>query len=272
MDNNAIHLKSGIKPTPYCIVSHTAYTGQHLHPHIEIAHIVKGRYIYSIEEETFELQAGDIFFLPPYTLHSFQVQTEEYERLIVTISAEDLGLISALFQNIRLSSYVIRKDQLDPVLPNRELTIRELYWKLHNKNPLRRLNAYNDLVNLCCRLAEIVGTTKVPQAKNDLCKKALDICNAGFNQTDFTASKVAEALFVSRSHIEQLFMRQMHISIKKYIILMRVNYAESLLRETDQPINAISREAGFGSVRTFNRLFYEHKHMTPQEWKNAHRK
>ena len=64
----------------------------------------------------------------------------------------------------------------------------------------------------------------------------------------------------------------MHMSIKKYIVLMRTNYAESLLRETELPIATVAREAGFGSVRTFNRLFYEHMHMTPQEWKTAQRK
>ncbi len=272
MNKNSITLKNGISPTPYCHNSLTPRTSQHLHPHIEIDYIVKGRYIYSLDDKSFELQAGDIIFLPSYTLHSFQVQTKEYERLIVAFKPEDLGLIGDLMQNNRFSSYLIRKDQLDPVLPNCESLIRDLRWKVNNKNPLKQLNAYNDLVNLCYSLANIVGIKKATQAKSELCKKALDICNAGFNQADFNAKKVAEELFISRSRIEQLFIQQMHISIKKYIILMRVNYAESLLLQTDRRIAAISNEAGFGSVRSFNRIFYEHKHMTPQEWKNAHRK
>ncbi len=109
MNDNSIHLKTSARPTPYCLVSYTTFTTQHLHPHFEISYIVKGRYVYSVKDSTYELQAGDIFFSPPYSLHSFQVQSEEYERLIVAFTAEDLGLISDLLQdNLLMRARLLR--------------------------------------------------------------------------------------------------------------------------------------------------------------------
>ena len=47
----------------------------------------------------------------------------------------------------------------------------------------------------------------------------------------------------------------------------RLNAAANLLIHTDLPIREVVSESGFGSVATFNRIFREHKHCTPTQYR-----
>ena len=48
---------------------------------------------------------------------------------------------------------------------------------------------------------------------------------------------------------------------------VRLNYAASILENTNESITTLSLEAGFESQRTFNRVFKERYKMTPREYR-----
>ena len=44
--------------------------------------------------------------------------------------------------------------------------------------------------------------------------------------------------------------------------------AETLLRKTKYSVTEIAEMSGFGSIRSFNRAFSEHFHLSPTEYRN----
>ncbi len=42
----------------------------HSHPHVQIAYVVSGRVSFTLDEETFPLEAGDSCLVPPHSVHS----------------------------------------------------------------------------------------------------------------------------------------------------------------------------------------------------------
>jgi len=60
---------------------------------------------------------------------------------------------------------------------------------------------------------------------------------------------------VSRRTLERRFFKALGRSISSEITQCRVERAKRLLLETDLPSHRVAAGAGFGSIKTFNRVF-----------------
>lgn len=49
------------------------YAAPHQHPHEQSGYVISGRYILTLEETEYELNAGDSYAIPGNMLHSFRV-------------------------------------------------------------------------------------------------------------------------------------------------------------------------------------------------------
>ncbi len=73
---------------------------------------------------------------------------------------------------------------------------------------------------------------------------------------------------ISKSAFCKFFKRTTGKTFSDYLNEIRVGYACYQLIETDKPISAITRSAGFDSVSYFNRVFYKKKNTTPRAFRN----
>jgi len=78
---------------------------------------------------------------------------------------------------------------------------------------------------------------------------------------------VCEAAGVSRRTMERRFFRSVNRSVLTEIVRRRLERAKRLLLETDLPCHNIAAEAGFGSLKTFNRAFCRIEGITPQNFR-----
>ena len=79
--------------------------------------------------------------------------------------------------------------------------------------------------------------------------------------------KMAYDLGVSKYVLSRLFSKTFHCNFNKYVNGIRLNYAVSLLENTNELITTVCLDAGFESQRTFNRVFKERYKMTPREYR-----
>jgi LacI family transcriptional regulator, galactose operon repressor len=80
-------------------------------------------------------------------------------------------------------------------------------------------------------------------------------------------SNVAEEAGVSRRTLERHFLRATHRSVLDEISRYHLERAKQLLLETDLPCRKVAAEAGFGSLKTFNRNFSRKEGMTPRNFR-----
>jgi len=78
---------------------------------------------------------------------------------------------------------------------------------------------------------------------------------------------VCEAVGVSRRTLERRFSRSVNRTVLFEIMRRRLERAKRLLLETDLPCHSIAVEAGFGSLKTFNRTFRRSEGATPQNFR-----
>ncbi|KHT63271.1 hypothetical protein RJ45_12760 [Photobacterium gaetbulicola] len=65
-----------------------------------------------------------------------------------------------------------------------------------------------------------------------------------------------------------LFKNMLNVSIKQYLIIMRINHAKVLLSNTRNPIKNISTDSGFKHASSFFATFKNHTGVTPQEFRD----
>jgi transcriptional regulator GlxA family with amidase domain len=86
--------------------------------------------------------------------------------------------------------------------------------------------------------------------------------------SDFTSVQLAELLGISQARLARLFRNTTYKSADDYLDFIRLVRAMQLLREhPEYGIVAVSEDAGFKSVRTFQRHMQEAVGMTPVEFR-----
>ena len=81
--------------------------------------------------------------------------------------------------------------------------------------------------------------------------------------------EVAEGVGVCRRTLERRFYRALGRSPLKEIARCRVDRAKRLLLETELPHHGVAAAAGFGSLKAFNRTFFEIAGMSPGSFRKA---
>ena len=71
--------------------------------------------------------------------------------------------------------------------------------------------------------------------------------------------------------LSRLFSSTFHMNFNTFLNETRLNYACNLLEYTDRPITEIAMDAGFSSLRTFNRFCLDRLRMSPRDYRKKDR-
>ena len=85
---------------------------------------------------------------------------------------------------------------------------------------------------------------------------------------NLTIDKLAKNVNISPDHLSRIFKKTTGVTIGQYITEMRLNYAKSLVKMSNIPINEICIKSGFNSPEHFSRLFKEKFNMSPIKYRN----
>ena len=80
---------------------------------------------------------------------------------------------------------------------------------------------------------------------------------------------VANEFDIYPGYLSKQFKDKYNISIPEYINKLRIEHAKELLQTTDKTIESIALESGFGSLRTFNRIYKMVEGISPSKYRNS---
>jgi AraC-like DNA-binding protein len=83
-----------------------------------------------------------------------------------------------------------------------------------------------------------------------------------------TIKDIAAETGLHPNYAMKLFIRVLKISIKQYVNKLRLQHAQALLIDTNEPILNIALKAGFGSISRFYDIFHREFQKTPQQFRN----
>lgn len=104
------------------------------------------------------------------------------------------------------------------------------------------------------------------QTAHSTLSKILDYCNKSFKD-EISLDDVSQKLHLSKYYISHIINKELNLSFSDYINSLRISAACDMLKETDAKIADVSEDIGFGTIRSFNRIFKEHMNITPGEYR-----
>ena len=102
----------------------------------------------------------------------------------------------------------------------------------------------------------------------DLYSQAVNIVKEHYSDKNLSVSLIADKLNVHLVHLSRTFMEYRGDSLSNYINSVRLNEAKKLILKGER-LETVSEKVGFGSLRTFMRVFKKSEGITPGQYKKS---
>ncbi len=254
---------------PFACFTKTHPFPLHLHKHLEFIYITHGEVELHLHKKSYTLKAGDCTLITPYSLHGYSPKDNSCKRFVLVFEPETIGVLGELLLNYHPTQSVINSQKLQEALPIPLTTLFKQIANSPTQGVLEQAHQFYAIIQLLNALLPLAKLEKQASNKSTAFTQAINLCNASYDDADFSIQSIANTLHISESYIKQLFSREIGTSVKKYLTMLRIGKAETLLSQASLSIAAIAQESGFGSVRTFNRVFKEQKGITPYAFRDA---
>lgn len=236
----------------------------HVHDVVEIVCLLSGSLEMTIAGKKLLLMPGDIAIAFPVVPHSFDAVSEDAQGLSLIFSPDTIIEFYHTFRTMR---------PVHPLLPAAEQTaelapIIEGFRKIALKDPNTPLKlGYLHL--FLSYLFSCLPTTSVDKrGRSGMSYQVLQYISEHFTEP-LTLESTARALGISRIHLSHIFSQQLHINFRQYINTLRIDRAQTLLRDPAYSISQIAYQCGYGNQRTFHRAFLSQCGMTPNSFRAA---
>ena len=261
-------------PKPQTVIMPSDAFPLHYHRHLEVICVMEGRMGVQVGDKRYLLSVGDILFAAPYVMHGYTPPPGTRPLLFKAImDPECLGRAGTLLPEFHPMTPVITADDAERMMPDYRSVLKRLAsvgTQISEDDPLAFCTYYADLCAFFEGVLRYVGTERVRHGSS-LYLQAVRICYDRYGDPDFRVESIAREIHVSEVRLQQLFAENMDLGVKEYIILLRMNAAESMLSETEMPVADIAPVCGYKTVRSFNRAFLSAHGITPTEYRELYR-
>ena len=84
---------------------------------------------------------------------------------------------------------------------------------------------------------------------------------------DLSLDAVARALYMSNSSVRRVLMRECNDTFQHYLVMLRMEQARVLLKQSENSINEVAYACGFHDALYFRRVFKKWFGVTPSEYR-----
>ena len=254
-----------------CRYEHTDYPYMHTHNYWEFMLVTKGAMLHKINGKIQTLEAGHLCMIRPSDSHMIKKISSETTHINFIVSEANMH------QQLRIVDPKIKRKIIKEPYILLKLSSRSTsqyttgalnIQSMDSSHPNYRLQLGRMFLTF---MLDIIRFISVP-AKERAIKApvaVLDIIAAINNEENIhkPLTELTKKSGYSYVHLSRMFKEHMHMTLKDYLISVRMNYARLLLENSDKNILNISSQIGYNSISHFNHTFKGKYHMTPSEYR-----
>lgn len=243
----------------------------HLHVQLELVYVLDNKVQMIIQDKEYTFSKGDFILVFPNTIHSYSssFSTDTFDNSVLTVISGVMltGEYLNTLMNYNLRKPYIRSSDLHEDVV---FAMKALLKEINENRSLYVSKAYLQLI-LARTIPSLELVKKQSLDSYDLAHRIVNYISLKFREP-LSLDILASELGISRYYLSRIFSNKLNTSFSDYINNVRVSYASTLILSTDISITQICNDAGFNSLRTFNRVFKDCFNMTPSEYryKNKH--
>ena len=129
--------------------------------------------------------------------------------------------------------------------------------------------------SLCQNLIDVflchyqTHATSKTVSNDSILQNALIYINSNYTNA-ITLNDIAKHANCNPSYLSEYFHKQMDVTIKQYVTILRIKRAKNLLTATNRSMLSICYESGFTSISSFNRNFLEVENLSPSAYRKQY--
>jgi AraC-like DNA-binding protein len=248
---------------------------------VEVVYVLEGSLTIGVNNEVHTLNARDIILVSGGDVHYFLPQPNRVNRIILHFEMPFFESYATALKDKKFSRVLLKES--DPIDDKSGVSIH----KVLEKHILEILDEYKckqqgyRLV-LKARLFDILVTLlrNVPMESHSPHEKVrqlnrLERLDQVFSFVEqnhgrhIPLEEIASVANFSVYHFTRFFKETTGMTFGQYINNYRVAKAESYLLHTDDTVTEVVFKSGFGSIKTFNRVFKQIKGCSPSQYRKA---
>ena len=228
----------------------------HWHNEYEMIGILKGSIWMQVQSEQVRLKKGDIYLVNPNVIHAIKgVENEENLCMFVQMRRELLAFDEEPEKGF---AYFYKK-------------MAELVYESMRED---RHQVFRIRAQVCTMIADLFDQViydirfKDAAAQNDqeLTVKAITLMEEHMGE-EKVMDLVCKKIGLSRKSLDRNLKTTLDLTGKELLENLRIEQAKNLLKNTDKNMNYILDACGFGSEKTFYRVFREETGFTPKAFR-----
>ncbi len=231
---------------------------KHYHSAVEFYLLTEGRCNYLIDDELYEIQAGDLVYIPHGIIHK-TTYNGRHSRTVVNCSAESFGVVPLpSFRVFRNASVYDEMKELFLAI-EKEYAQNDAFSETLMEGYMRTLVALmhrykNEYIN--------------ERQANKTIQNILAYLHEHYTE-DVTLQSLSRQYRVSSEHISRTFKQETGLNFTEYLSQLRLKKAETMLKFTTDSIAEIAFACGFNDSNYFSEKFKKvYKHAPGQFRKN----
>ncbi|MDQ0233044.1 AraC family transcriptional regulator [Metabacillus malikii] len=254
----------------------------HWHQGGEFLFVHRGQGRVIVNQHTYELKPGMLFFFQPFQLHKVHVEVSSqtpYERSILHFDpisqAKNLHIfpsINTLFN--RLQNGIYEKQAFD--LSNHFNYVSEMIDAFNQsvitENWDEECQLFLMQILSCIRLntdnAEALSHQSMQRSLR-YSETIMQWMGNHYNEP-FDLEKLSSTLHLSKPYVSRIFKRETGSSLTEYLTVRRMKQACHLLQMTNDSVELIAEQVGIGNVSYFIHLFKKTVGTTPHQHRISH--
>lgn len=226
----------------------------HWHIESELIFAEKGSAEVMTDNNLYGLSEGYCVFIRSGAVHYIKAESDS----VISVMKIDSQLISAEFGTLA---------PICPLLENK-YDVSDTFEKIRQE--ISNVEKYYEVI--CSGLAlaltaEIFRSEKTSSAEissgSGAYKKLLRLISERF--ADITFDEAAEIMCFSKPYFSKYFRRMSGMTFSEYLNIVRVSEAVKMLSKGGMSAGETAIAAGFGTIRSFNRVFKQYTGYTPRE-------
>lgn len=288
VSSNQLEDVAGITPEYPFAMHHadmrTTHIPWHWHEEVEFSYIRSGSMQVTTVNQTYEFQQGEGFFINSNILAAMEASGDAPHVINESFLFHPVFL-SGHFKSIFETKYVI------PVIHDRRFDIIEFRGRTSAQKKILFLlkevphlqeeensefltrNVFSEIWLLL--IEEIHALEKErPSLKlieQDRIQTMLSYIQHNYME-HISLSDIAASAAISTRECTRCFKNTIHRTPFEYLLDYRIDMAEKLLKNTDEPVLDIALKCGFTNSAYFSKVFREHRSITPGAFRKKSRK
>ena len=272
---------------PFFIQYGSHETDLFMHTHADFSELVivmNGTAIHKVDNEAYFVKKGDVFVINNNTCHGYE---NAHDFRICNIMYRSEKLLSTDL-DIRKSAgfhalFVIEpylsmersfQSRLKLFLADYEqvsMIISTMLQEYDNKTEGWKTMLDSHFMMLVVLLSRVYNSMPF-----DVNLGVINIAKSvSYMENNFTSSITIEELALQSSlsvrHFARIFRETYQTTPGNYILLLRMNHACNLLKQTTLSISEVAFQSGFNDSNYFSRQFHKNYHMSPKQFRNLNK-